>query len=97
MADVHRAGGIGQDELHQNPLLLLGAAGAEALPGGEHTGERANQPAVGEEQIHEARPRHLEALELRSEPLSERLAQTLGDSRGGAPRLGASSRAAFVE
>ncbi len=63
----------------QDPLGRGAAPGAELLPGGEHARERRDQPAVGEEQIHEARPGHLEALELGPEPLLQRLAEALGD------------------
>ncbi len=44
VADVHRSGRVGRDELDQDALRRRGAPGAEPLAGGEHSGQRVRQP-----------------------------------------------------
>ena len=60
-------------------------------------GERVEVPGVGHEQVEEARPRDLDLLDRRAEPLAERLAQPLRDRPRRLAQRGASSIAAFVE
>ena len=75
----------------------LGAAGAEPLAGAQHLRERRRQPGVGDEQVQEAGPGDLEALEAGAQPALQGAAETLGDLPRRRPRPGASSSAAFVE
>ena len=97
VAHVHRAGRIGRDELNQDALRLARSARAEVLARGEHLGERARQPGVRQEQVHEARAGDLEALEARPEALLQRVPEALGDLARRRPSAGASSSAALVE
>ena len=53
-------------------------AGAVASARREHAAEPTAQPLVGDEQVHEARPSDLEALEAAAETPCELRAQLLG-------------------
>ena len=85
-----RAGGVGGDELDVQPLGRLGPAAAPGVAGRQHLGRRVRVPGVGEEEVQEARPGDLDALDRRAEPSAQRVAEALGDRprrlrRGRAP------------
>ena len=88
VADVHRPGRVGRDELDEDPLADPPRHPPRTPP--RRRAPRASAPTsqrVGEEQVEEARPRHLEALEARAEPPLQLLAEPLRDlARGGAQR-----------
>ena len=65
--DRDRPGGIRGDHLHLHALRLLGAARAVRVPGGQDLAERRGEPLVAEEEVDEARPGDLGALD-RLEP-----------------------------
>jgi hypothetical protein len=86
VADVDRTGRVGADELDVDDPRGVGAAAAERLAGIQDARQRLRVPAVGQEEVEEPRACNLDAVERRAE----------ATSRGGAPRAGASSSAAFV-
>ncbi len=84
-ADVDRAGRVVGDELQVDRLGGLLGAG-RATPGvvlarGQHVGQRAEQPAVGQRQIEEPRSRRLDPGQVVAEVLLQRDGQALGDHR----------------
>ncbi len=82
-----RTGRVGGDELEQDPLGARGAAGAVAGASVEHAAQGRTVPAVGERQVQEARPGHLEAGEQLTEAHLQIAAQLGGDiARRGAER-----------
>ncbi len=77
MADVHRSGRVGRDELDKDAFAGVGAVGPECLPGIQNLSERASEPGVGEKEIEKTRSRHLEALDARAEPTLQLSPQSL--------------------
>ena len=75
--DVHRAGGVGRDELDQDELRLSRFAGPVGLARFQRAREGPRQPAVGQKQVQEARPGRLEALEARPQALLQSSAEAL--------------------
>ena len=78
---VQRAGRIRAHELDQHPLALgrRHDAGAEPVALLAQALERVPEPRVGQEQVEEARPRDLGALELHAQAGSEPRPHLLGD------------------
>jgi hypothetical protein len=74
-----RPGRVGGDELDLDPLARLGLAAAVAVAGRQHRGRRRGVPGVGEEDVEEAGPGDLHALEPLAEPLGQLLAELLRD------------------
>ena len=68
--DRERAGRVRRHHLHLDALRRRGAAAAVRVPGLEDRAERGREPVVGEEEVDEARPRDLRALD-RGERLGE--------------------------
>ncbi len=62
--------------------MIRSGAGApprpKLSPAASKTVERGAVPGIGEEQVQEARARHLEALQLLAQTLCQRIAQPLG-------------------
>ncbi len=75
--DRHRAGRVRAHELEVHVPAL--GAGAVVLARLEQGRERVEVPAVGHEQVEEAGPRDLHALDGLAEPVAEPLAQLLRD------------------
>ena len=65
--DRDRAGGIRRNHLHLHALPLLCTARPVRVPGGQDLAERRREPVVAQEEIDEARPRDLGAVD-RLEP-----------------------------
>ncbi len=89
MADVQRTGGVHAHELHDHALGRLGLAAAVGVPGLDRAGERVAAPGVGHEQVEEARPGHVHALDLAGKALLHQAAEALGH---GARRLAQGGR-----
>jgi len=81
-------GRVRRNELDQDLLHGLRAAGAESIARGEDTPQRTPMPLVGQEQVQEARARHLGPLER----VAERARQLGRDALGDLARRGAESR-----
>ena len=75
--DVHRAGGVGRDELDQDELRLSRFADPVGRARFQRAREGPRQPAVGQKQVQEARPGRLEALEARPKALLQSSAEAL--------------------
>jgi hypothetical protein len=89
MADVHRPGRIGRDELDQNALALRRRPPAPLVAGSEHVSGRRDVPAVGEEDVQEPGAGDLDAVDPVAEPVLQRRAEALGNlARRRLERLG---------
>jgi hypothetical protein len=58
---------------------LLGRAGAERRAGGEQLLERGDEPALGEEDVEEARPGDFDVVDALAQGARERPGEALGD------------------
>ena len=74
--DRYRAGRVGAHELDQVPSARRGSAATVVARSGR-LAERATEPGVRQEEVEEARARHLDALERRPEGLGDTLADAL--------------------
>ena len=74
-----RAGRVGGDELEDHLLGLLRRPGAERVAGLQQGLQRADEPVLGQEDVEEARPGHLDALDPLAQPPGQLAGQPLGD------------------
>ena len=92
-----RPGRVGGDELDEDPLGLAAAPGRRARRRRRAGRRRPPVPAVGEEEVDEARARRPRPGRAAARRAAELLGEPLGDRARLSPRTGASSIAALVE
>ena len=83
-----RPRGVRGDKFDQDAFGGLCLLGPEAVAGGDDIRERTPVPDVRQEQVEEARPRHLRALQQRAELALKLVGKQLGDLRGALAQRG---------